>query len=198
MNSHQIVFATNNLHKINEVRDILHQWNILSLKDLGLSIKIPEDYQTIEENAIQKAKYVFNIVQRPVISDDSGLEIEALDGRPGVVSAFYAGQDCSDEDNIRKVLQELHGIRNRSARFRTIAVYYDGSSIDMSEGVLRGNIALEPAGHNGFGYDPIFIPEGFNITLAQMSPELKNQISHRAIAFRNLAQILNKMIHEKQ
>lgn len=190
MKNNHLIFATNNIHKLREVSEILNEWTILSLKDMNLFLDIPEDFQTIEENAIQKAVFVYDIIKKPVISDDSALYIEELDGRPGVISAFYAGVGCSQEDNILKVLQEMKDKKNRNAKFCTIAVFYDGLKPKFFKGELLGSIALAPRGNFGFGYDPIFIPTNYNTTIAQIPPSEKNRISHRAQAFRKLAKYL--------
>ncbi|MCB0395454.1 MAG: non-canonical purine NTP diphosphatase [Flavobacteriales bacterium] len=186
-----IVFATNNAHKLEEIRNkVGKHFRILSLKDIGCSDELPETHETLEENALEKAAYVATKFNVTCFADDTGLEIEALDGRPGVYSARYAGEHCSAEDNMTKVLAEMEGKDNRKARFRTvIALILDGSEM-LFEGHVDGHITTERTGEKGFGYDPIFIPEGYTATFAGMSMETKNQISHRAMATAELIRFL--------
>ncbi len=188
----KFVLATNNKHKLEEIRYILKKIEILSLNDINLNIDIPEDYETLRENAIQKARFVFSLTKMNVLADDTGLEINALNGRPGVHSAIYAGYGCSFEDNINKVLNEMKYIENRNAVFRCVAVMIFDRTEYVFQGHIKGKIIKQAKGNLGFGYDPIFIPHGYNKTFAQMPPELKNNISHRAIAFKKLENLYNE------
>jgi XTP/dITP diphosphohydrolase len=183
----ELVFATNNSHKLNELRAIVgNRFSIISLKKLGCNDDIPETGTTLTENALQKAQYIYDRYKCNCFADDTGLEIEALNGRPGVYSARYAGEHCSFEDNIQKVLQELHGVENRKAYFITvIALIHKGENY-FFEGKIEGEIMEKGEGKNGFGYDPIFKPFGYNKTFAEMSDDKKNSISHRALATQKL------------
>jgi XTP/dITP diphosphohydrolase len=191
----KLIFATNNPHKLAEIKkafESLSEFEIMSLADLGCQDDIPETADTLEGNALQKAQYVFERYALSCFADDTGLEIEALDGRPGVYSARYAGEGCSFDDNIDKVLMELEGVSNRKAEFRTvICLLYNGKE-HYFEGRVRGTLLTERKGKKGFGYDPIFQPEGYSETFATMELEEKNQISHRGKAIRHLAQWLSK------
>ncbi len=178
-----LLFATNNQHKLREIRDIMGlQMRILSLKDVNLDVEIPETQETIEGNASQKAWFIREQSGLNCFADDTGLEIDALDGRPGVYSARYAGEGCSFDDNITKILLELKGVENRKACFRTvICLILDGKE-HLFEGRVDGTIIKERKGIDGFGYDPVFLPDGFTQTFAEMPPYLKNGISHRGRA----------------
>lgn len=191
----EILFATNNSHKLEEARFIFSELKtikILSLKDVGFSIEIPEDFQTLEENALQKALFIYNKAGLPCFSDDSGLEIDALNGAPGVFSARYAGDNATDQENIEKVLKKISKHTNRKARFRTIIQLITPKEYSF-EGVIEGNIIVKPRGFNGFGYDPIFIPEGYIQTFAEMNIIEKNHISHRKIALEKMKKCLRKL-----
>ena len=187
----KIIFATNNKHKLEEVQQILAgNFEVLGLNEIGFAGDIPETGKTLEENASIKSKFVFEKFGMNCFSDDTGLEIEALDGRPGVYSARYAGEDGNAENNIAKILSELHGIENRKARFRTVvSLILDGKE-HFFEGIANGQISDEKRGGVGFGYDPVFIPDGYNQTFAEMSSELKNTISHRKKAMDKLVSFL--------
>lgn len=187
----ELVFATNNKHKLQEIRDIAgSKFRIFSLADVGLSGEIPEDAPTLEGNALKKARHVYERFKCHCFADDTGLEIEALDGLPGVKSARYAGEDCIAENNIRKVLEELRDKENRRARFRTvIALIFSGREY-IFDGIVNGTILKEKHGSGGFGYDPIFRPDGFGQSFGEMSAELKNTISHRAKAMEKLMDFL--------
>jgi XTP/dITP diphosphohydrolase len=187
----ELVFATNNTHKLNEVRAIAGtRFSIISLKELGCYDEIPETGTTLAENAWLKAKYIHDRFHCHCFADDTGLEIEALDGSPGVYSARYAGEDCNFQDNIRKVLHEMKGAINRKASFTTvIALILNGENF-FFEGKIEGEIMETEKGINGFGYDPIFKPYGYAQTFAEMTAEEKNNISHRAIATRKLNDFL--------
>ncbi|MDZ7765440.1 MAG: RdgB/HAM1 family non-canonical purine NTP pyrophosphatase [Melioribacteraceae bacterium] len=191
----KLVFATGNEGKLKEVRKIFSntKHEIIPMSELGGIEDIEETGKTFEANALIKAKYIYDKFKLPSIADDSGLSIEQLGGRPGVYSARYAGEDCSFDDNNRKVIEELKEFTEpHRAKFICFALYYDGRIIRKSVGELPGQIIKELKGTNGFGYDPIFIPEGFDRTLAEMSIEEKNKISHRAKAFGELKEILLK------
>lgn len=188
-----LVFATNNLHKLEEVRDILGgSFRIASLKEIGCTDDIPETADTLEGNALQKARYVKEKFGYDCFADDTGLEVEALGGAPGVFSARYAGPGHDSEANMQKLLKELEGKTNRQAQFRTVvALILEGREYTF-EGIVRGSILAECRGTAGFGYDPVFVPEGYAETFAEMGSEEKNRISHRARAVQKLADFLHK------
>ena len=188
-----LVFATNNLHKLEEVRDILGgSFRIASLKEIGCTDDIPETADTLEGNALQKARYVKDKFGYDCFADDTGLEVEALGGAPGVFSARYAGPGHDSEANMQKLLKELEGKTNRQAQFRTVvALILEGREYTF-EGIVRGSILAECSGTAGFGYDPLFVPEGYAETFAEMGSEEKNRISHRARAVQKLADFLHK------
>lgn len=195
----KIVFATNNQHKLQEIREILgNQFEILSLADIGCHEDIPETGNTLEANAHQKAEYVFDHYHIDCFADDTGLEVDALGGAPGVHSARYAeGTDHNSEANMAKLLRELGDNDNRKARFRTVIslIQMEGGNPVCSreyqfEGVVEGRIDREKHGSEGFGYDPVFIPEGYDKSFAELGEEIKNQISHRARAVKKLAEWL--------
>lgn len=188
-----IVFATNNKNKLREIRYIVgSKYNILSLSDINCHEDIPETADTIEGNALLKVRFVKEKYGYDCFADDTGLEVEALDNRPGVYSARFAGEDCNSENNINKLLSELEGIENRKARFRTVIALIKGETEEEFEGVICGNISHERHGEGGFGYDKVFVPENYEKTFAEMLPEEKNSISHRAKATRLLIEYLNK------
>jgi XTP/dITP diphosphohydrolase len=186
----KIVFATNNQNKLKEIRSAFSSDEVLSLYDIGFSGDIPETQETLEGNALQKANYIFERYGLPVFSDDTGLEVEALNGAPGVYSARYAGEQCNSEDNMKKLLNGLEGSGDRSAKFRTVIAFVDGDKEYIFEGEVVGEILKEKSGQEGFGYDPIFQPEGFNLSFAEMSLEEKNKISHRGTAVRKFVEFL--------
>lgn len=188
-----IVFATNNPNKLAEVRALLpSEINVLSLKDINCNEELPENGDTLEDNAAQKAYYVYDNYGFNCFADDSGLEIDALDGRPGVYSARYAGPECLAEDNMDKVLQELDGLDNRDACFRTVvSLVINGNEVQF-EGMIEGQIIPEKWGSEGFGYDPIFLPDGYEKSFAQMSLSEKGEISHRGIAVKKLIKYLKR------
>lgn len=189
----KLIFSTNNEHKLEEVRAILNGiYSILSLKDIGDNTDIPETGTTLEDNAFIKADYLFGTYGYDCFADDTGLEVEALNNAPGVYSARYAGEQRSSVDNVNKLLIELRGKQNRKARFRTvIALVLDGKKYYF-EGTIHGVITESPRGDSGFGYDPIFQPDGYDRTFAELGLEEKNKISHRAIAVQKLATFLAK------
>ena len=193
-----IIFATANLNKIREAAQILGQsFSIVTPADLGLFDEIPENADTIRENALMKAEFIRKIINKPCFADDTGLEVVALGGAPGVHSARYASQICNPQKNTQKLLSELHGIDDRRARFVTVIVLITDTGTHLFEGVLNGKIVDTPIGDGGFGYDPVFVPDGYKQTLAQLSPEEKNSISHRGIAMRKLAQFLKESIRKE-
>ena len=190
----KIIFATQNKGKAAEVKAIFANSSIviISLYDLGNNIDIEEHGTTFRENAFIKAKAVYDIYREPVMADDSGLSIEQLDGRPGVYSARYSGENCTYEDNNLKVIDELKDFPEpHIAKFISYAVYYDGKNEIEAIGELPGKIIKEQRGTNGFGYDPIFIPDGYEKTISELDFKLKNEISHRARSFN---QLKNKLI----
>jgi XTP/dITP diphosphohydrolase len=190
----QLVFATNNKHKLEEVVDILGDAiELLSLNDIECHDDIPETADTLEGNALIKAHYIYDKYHKNCFADDTGLEVEALGGEPGVYSARYAGGDGHDsEANMTKLLNKLEGEENRKARFRTVvALIIDGEE-HLFEGIVNGSIIKERRGGKGFGYDPIFVPDGYEETFAELGEEVKNTISHRARAVKKLTQFLNK------
>ncbi len=191
-----IVFATNNPNKLSEIRQLLgDEFEILSLADIDLEGDIPEDHETLEENAIQKAEYIFSKCELPCFADDTGLEIEALDGRPGVYSARYAGEDCLAENNMAKVLEEMSDVHNRKAAFRTVIALIMNGEIMTFEGKIDGEITREKRGLYGFGYDPIFQPDGHPVTFAEMWVEQKNELSHRGRAVKKLVEFLKENLN---
>lgn len=201
----KIVFATNNQHKLQEIRDILgSEFEIVSLKDIGCDVDIPETGNTLEENAMQKAQYVYDHYNLSCFADDTGLEVEALNGEPGVHSARYAeGTDHDSEANMTKLLRNLEGKDNRKARFRTVIALIQKQDVcpcgctsikkvNRFEGIVDGSIATEKHGSAGFGYDPIFVPEGYDKSFAELGESIKNGISHRARAVAKLAEYLKQ------
>lgn len=187
----QLVFASNNRNKIREIHHILgNSFSLISLYDIGLSEDIPENEPTLEGNALAKARYIHGATGLSVFADDTGLEVDALGGIPGVNSARFAGEAKNSDANIEKLLLMLKGIDNRNARFRTvIALIHEGMEY-LFEGTVRGVIIREKRGNEGFGYDPVFMPEDKNLTFAEMSLDEKNRISHRARAFEKLREFL--------
>ena len=188
----ELVFATNNKHKVKEITDLLDDnFRILGLADLNITEDIPEDADTLSENALFKARYVHEKTGRNVFADDTGLEVAVLGGAPGVYSARYAGENKSFDDNIEKLLREMNGANDRSARFRTvIALILDGTEY-LFEGTVEGEIIRERRGNGGFGYDPVFLASGYEQTFAEIPLSEKNKISHRARAMRQLIDFLN-------
>ena len=192
----EIVFATNNEHKLSEIRSILgEEFEVKSLNDIGCHEEIPEDFDTLEDNAAQKAHYIFDKYHVDCFADDTGLEVEALNGEPGVHSARYAeGTDNDSDANMDKLLQKLDGQENRNARFRTvIALIQKGepeAKVSLFQGTVYGVITKEKSGAEGFGYDPIFQPDGYDQTFAELGNDIKNNISHRAHAVSKLAEFL--------
>ena len=190
----KLVFATNNAHKLEEIRAILgDKVEVLSLKDIQCDVDIPETADTLEGNAVLKAEYIYRHYGLDCFADDTGLEVEALNGAPGVYSARYAGGEGHDsEANMRKLLAEMEGKTNRKAQFRTAICLIAGGAEPLFEGVVKGEIIEEKRGASGFGYDPVFMPEGYTETFAEMGSEEKNRISHRARAVQALCAYLNR------
>jgi XTP/dITP diphosphohydrolase len=189
----KLVFVTNNAHKLEEISSILGgKMELLSLKDIQCTADIPETADTLEGNAIQKAEYIHRHYGLDCFADDTGLEVEALDGAPGVYSARYAGEGHDSEANMQKLLHNLEGKDNRKARFRTAICLIMDDEQHLFEGICRGEIIKEKRGGAGFGYDPIFVPEGYTETFAELGNDIKNTISHRAKAVQMLCEFLNK------
>ena len=191
----RLLFASQNKHKAEEIRPLLPATiELLSLAELNYADDIPETSPTLAGNALQKAEFIFQKFKIPCFADDTGLEIEALDGRPGVYSARYAGEKKSADDNIEKILGELRGHENRAAVFKTvIALVGVEDKALLFEGIVKGTITKDKRGTHGFGYDPVFMPDGYSVTFAQMDLEEKNKLSHRANAVRKFAEYLNRL-----
>ncbi|MBP3680064.1 MAG: non-canonical purine NTP diphosphatase [Bacteroidaceae bacterium] len=189
----KLVFATNNAHKLEEIASILgDKIELLSLKDIHCQADIPETADTLEGNAIQKAEYIHQHYGMDCFADDTGLEVEALNGAPGIYSARYAGEGHDSEANMKKLLENMQDKENRKAQFRTaICLIMDGET-HLFEGIVKGEIIKEKKGGAGFGYDPIFVPEGYDLTFAELGNDIKNTISHRAKAVEKLCSFLNK------
>ena len=188
----QLILATHNDHKAKEFRDILPQYSVQTLADLGHNDEIKETATSLEGNSFIKAETVFKRYGHVVISDDSGLEVDALNGAPGVYSARYAGDPRNDQRNTEKLLDELQGASNRKAQFRTVITLMNAENSFQFEGIVKGPIAKSPLGEAGFGYDPVFIPEGVQQTFAELAANEKNKISHRANAIEKLLHFLNE------
>jgi XTP/dITP diphosphohydrolase len=190
----EIVFATNNLHKLSEIREIIgDKFKILSLKEIGCNEDIPETANTLEGNAEIKARYVKEHYGYDCFADDTGLEVDALGGEPGVLSARYAGENHDSQANMNLLLKNMSGKENRAARFRTVIALIIGEELTLMDGIIEGEITHERAGDSGFGYDPIFKPIESELTFAQMSSEDKNKISHRGRATAKLIVKLKNM-----
>ena len=189
----KLVFATNNAHKLEEIASILgDKIELLSLKDIHCDADIPETADTLEGNAIQKAEYIHQHYGMDCFADDTGLEVEALNGAPGIYSARYAGEGHDSEANMKKLLENMQDKENRKAQFHTaICLIMDGET-HLFEGIVKGEIIKEKKGGAGFGYDPIFVPEGYDLTFAELGNDIKNTISHRAKAVEKLCSFLNK------
>lgn len=186
-----LIFASNNAHKLSEIRNLLENIvEIQSLKDINLEGDIPETSDTLEGNATQKAEWIYNRIGQDCFADDTGLEVEALDGAPGVYSARYAGEGCSFADNVNKLLKAMDGQTNRKARFRTVICLIENGEKHYFEGIVNGTIIEKGSGNMGFGYDPIFVPDGYDISFAEMPLDEKNKISHRGLATQKLVEYL--------
>lgn len=189
----KLVFATNNKHKLQEVRDIVgDRVEVLSLSDINCTDDIPETADTLQGNALIKARHIYAKYGLDCFADDTGLEVEALGGAPGVYSARYAGEECDSEANMQKLLQNLTGETNRNAQFRTVIALIIRGEEKLFNGIVKGTIATEKKGDSGFGYDPIFIPEGHSESFAQMNSEMKNSMSHRFRATQQLGDYLKE------
>jgi len=184
----KLIFATNNQHKVDEIRAALKsEHGVISLKEAGININIPEPHDTLEDNAKEKSFTIYRLTGNDCFSEDTGLEVVALNGEPGVKSARYAGDECSFEKNVEKLLDKMTGVVNREAQFRTvISLFLDGKEYQF-EGICKGQVTPEKRGSDGFGYDPVFIPDGGVCTFAEMNIQEKNKFSHRRKA-------LDKMI----
>ena len=196
----EIIFATGNQHKVVEAQKALgDSFALIMPKELGLTEEIPEDGDTLEKNAIQKAEYLWNKFGKNCFADDTGLEVDALGGAPGVYTARYAGPGKGSDANMEKLLAELSAVEaregniSRTARFRTVVALIMNGELKTFEGVMEGEIARARSGSEGFGYDPVFIPQGYNCTIAEISLDEKNAISHRGKAMRSLAEYLNTL-----
>ena len=187
----KICFATNNVNKLNEITQILgDQFELVSLEQIGCTEELEETQNTLEGNSFQKAEYVFKKYGIPVFADDTGLEIKALNGEPGVYSARYAGPERDSKSNMSKVLKGLQNASDRSAQFRTVITYIENGKPLQFEGVVEGEISSQEIGDQGFGYDPIFVPSGYEKTFGELSVDIKNTISHRKKAFQKLIDFL--------
>ena len=187
-----LLFATSNKNKVIEIKKVLpKEFNIKSLDDIGFCEEVPENENTIEGNAIFKANYIYKKYNLNVFADDTGLEVDSLNGKPGVHSARYAGISKNSADNINKLLKKLKNKKNRKARFKTIIALILNSKIHTFEGVVEGIITKKPKGDNGFGYDPVFIPRGYTKTFGELSIEEKNSISHRSLAMNKLIDFIS-------
>ena len=192
MTNINLIFATSNQNKVLEIQKILpKKFNIKSLKDLNYFEDVPENETTIERNAIFKAKYIYEKFNINVFADDTGLEVEALNGEPGVHSARYAGTTRNSEKNIKKLLKNLKNINNRNARFKTVIALIIDNKLHIFSGIVEGYILDSPKGNNGFGYDPIFCPNGFDKSFAELTLKEKNLISHRSLAMKKLIDFIS-------
>jgi XTP/dITP diphosphohydrolase len=192
---HTLIFATNNQHKLDEVRSIPGlKYNIIGLKEAGIEIEIPEPYDTLEQNASEKSGVIYSLTGKDCFSEDTGLEVDALNGEPGVKSARYAGDDRSFSNNIDKLLHKMKGKTDRGARFRAVISLMLGGKEYIFEGICKGIIIADIRGNEGFGYDPVFIPDGANKTFAEMNMDEKNRYSHRKKAMDTLAGFLDNHI----
>lgn len=190
----KIIFASNNQHKVEEIKRILeNEYEIITLKQAGINIEIPEPYDTFQENALGKSTAIFDLTKKDCFSEDSGLEVEALGGAPGVNSARYAGTHGKDDENIEKLLREMENKTNRNAQFRTVVSLILGGKNYFFEGICKGHVTYQKMGTHGFGYDPIFIPTGEEITFAQLGIEEKNKMSHRKQAISKMSAFLKEL-----
>lgn len=194
----KLLFATSNLHKLREVREIFKdQYLIVGLDSIGFDQEIPETQGTIEGNAAQKAQFLAAHTQLPIFAEDTGLLVDALDGAPGVHSARYAGPGKSDKENVIKLLKNMEGKSDRRAHFLTVVAFYDHQNEPLLfQGKIEGTITHQPRGNQGFGYDPIFVPEGYEETFAELEAAVKNQISHRKRAFDSFFAYFGKTNHK--
>ena len=188
----KLIFATSSPHKLGELRDLLPAYNVLGLEDIGYRHEIDENGATLEENALIKANTLFGHLHEVSLGEDTGLEVFALDMAPGVYTARYAGNDRDPVKNMEKLLSALKGSTDRRARFRTVIAMVGANGSRLFEGIVNGHISDHIAGDGGFGYDPVFIPEGYKMTFAELPRDVKNSISHRAMAVANLVSYFNK------
>lgn len=187
----ELCFATNNVYKIKEVQELLgNQYKLLTLKEIGCEEELPEERDSFAGNSLQKAEYVFRKFNLPCFADDSGLGVNALHGAPGVHSAMYAGPGRSNDENMDLLLKNLEGVTDRRAQFITVISWVEPNLVKQFEGIVHGNVLSARRGTGGFGYDPLFVPDGYTSTFAEMSGAEKNKISHRAIAFKKLVAFL--------
>ncbi|GAB4171003.1 MAG: XTP/dITP diphosphatase [Calditrichia bacterium] len=197
----KILLASKNRHKLEEIKQIVQIPSVVwvSMDQLSLDIDVVEDGDTFEQNAVKKAKEIYSASGIPCVADDSGLEVDALQGEPGVLSARYAGEGATTADNNRKLIEQLAGknLSRSTARFHCVAAFFDGEITKTFVGITEGIVITQPRGEKGFGYDPLFIPDGYTGTFAELGEEIKNKISHRAKAFRALASFLNMYVEMK-
>jgi XTP/dITP diphosphohydrolase len=187
----ELIFASQNRHKRDEIAGIIGgEVNIITLSELNYFNELDESYNTLEDNALQKSRFVYNMFKKDCFSEDTGLEVDALNGEPGVKSARYAGEGKSAKDNIELLLKKMEGIKNRAARFRTVIALKLNGKEYIFEGICKGKISAQPSGSSGFGYDPVFIPDGYTKTFAEMGISVKNQISHRSKAVLELKKFI--------
>ena len=190
----RLVFATHNKHKLKEVATLLKEYyTVVGLYDIDCVEEIDETADTLEGNAEIKSSYVYDNYNLDCFSDDTGLEVDCLNGAPGVISARYAGEKCTDQDNVEKLLGVLEGQENRKAQFRTVISLIINGESHLFEGIVRGTISESSTGTTGFGYDPIFVPEGYDKSFAELGDDIKNKISHRALAINKLVDFLRKL-----
>ncbi len=191
----ELIFATNNNHKLAEINEICDatKLKIISLQDAGINIDIEEPYNTLHENAAEKCRVIYELTHKNCFAEDTGLEIAALNGEPGVRSARYAGSHGNSNANMDKVLAAMQGELNRKARFRTVIAFMQNATTYYFEGICNGTIAITKSGTSGFGYDPIFIPDGYTISFAELDKSIKSNISHRKLAFEKLSIFLNTL-----
>jgi XTP/dITP diphosphohydrolase len=195
----ELIFATNNQHKAKEINSLLgEKWSIKSLSDLNFSDEVPENGDTLRDNALEKARYVHQLWGKDCFADDTGLEVDSLNGAPGVFSARYAGTEKDSTKNMQKLLNELTGKANRNARFRTVIALIINGKEKLFEGIVEGRILQKPEGDKGFGYDPVFKPNEADVSFAQMPLSEKNLISHRARAIKKLTNYLNSIIEDNK
>lgn len=187
-----LIFATHNANKLQEVKDIVkNNFNVINLSDINFFEEIPETGNTFKENALQKASFLYNKLKCNCFADDSGLSVDALNGEPGVFSARYAGEPSNSQRNTEKLLKNLENKTNRKAQFTTVIAVILNNQTYFFEGIIKGTITTSPRGDGGFGYDPIFIPDGYDKTFAELPAEIKNKISHRAIAMKKFKEFIN-------
>lgn len=189
-NTNEIVIASNNSKKIKELTFLLQGYSLLSLNDIGFTKEIPEPYETFEENAQQKARTIYEFCGKTVLADDSGLCVPALNGAPGVYSAYYGGHPRSDEKNNLQLLNAMKGIDHREAYYKAVLCLYQKDKVYFFDGICEGTILEAPQGKNGFGYDPLFVPQGFTQTFAELPIDVKNKLSHRGKAIQLLKEFL--------